>query len=422
MLRDEQAAELLRRCEAIVGRELKQVRGNLRKASTRADAVWELIVVEAAAQLGRIDYESIQGGPDIRLELPTGRWVSIEVTYLHPRFEDEERRSAMIVQWLHEATASIKPYPPEVRCEFHGDDKHQAGPKRILPKEHEKKNFLASEDVSGFLSAVRSRPTETHELMLTDYSVTLMASPRRSRFDGFHSWGGLVQETPKVVEEHAAYRAIREKLRQHKVNEPHLVCIGSDVSPVLSSVPLGWGIRLEQALSAAVQKSSELSGVLVVNIEQTAPAFGGVTRTARCTAYPIPNCRYPLTEDEWAFIRNLDLNRWKYTNSLPIKEVPPAHRVRHVSGPIQQSTSPGGQVKLTIPTNVLVDVLAGRTQLLSQCGGEEDNFGKSVAQCLQEGWSIIGCSFQDGDLQQGISASVEIELAPPYASVFWPPK
>jgi hypothetical protein len=374
---------------------------------------------------------------------PMGYWAKLAVGKTVPRLPLPEAEPGNELEWLRNGEPKKRHTPPRApdtsrptrmrkraerpsqhhlvsgaKIHFENVRETEAGylkpTKKLLPDLLVSKNTLdRALDIANELF-----------LMLEDrgYSVTLMASPRRSRFDGFHSWGGLVQETPKVVEEHAAYRAIREKLRQHKVNEPHLVCIGSDVSPVLSSVPLGWGIRLEQALSAAVQKSSELSGVLVVNIEQTAPAFGGVTRTARCTAYPIPNCRYPLTEDEWAFIRNLDLNRWKYTNSLPIKEVPPAHRVRHVSGPIQQSTSPGGQVKLTIPTNVLVDVLAGRTQLLSQCGGEEDNFGKSVAQCLQEGWSIIGCSFQDGDLQQGISASVEIELAPPYASVFWPPK
>lgn len=127
MLKEEQAAELLRRCEAVAGRQLKQVQGNLRNASTRAEAVWELIVAEAASQLGRVEYESEQGGPDVRLALPTGRWVSIEATYLHPRFEDEEQRSSMLVSWMHEAAASLGQNPPEIRCEFSGDDSHPAG-------------------------------------------------------------------------------------------------------------------------------------------------------------------------------------------------------------------------------------------------------------------------------------------------------
>ena len=39
---------------------------------------------------------------------------------------------------------------------------------------------------------------------------------------------------------------------------------------------------------------------------------------------------------------------------------------------------------------------------------------------LQEGWSIVACSFQDGDVQQAKAASVVLELAPPHDPVFWP--
>lgn len=420
MLKEEQAAELLRRCEAIAGRELKQVRGNLRRASTRAEAVWELIVVEAAAQLGRVEYEPIQGGPDIRLELPTSRWASLEVTYLHPRFDDEDRRSAMVAQWMHDAVAAIEPTPPEIRCDFRGDDNHAAGPKRTLPLEHHQKQFLASTEVAQFLAAVTARPAESHQIRLEDYSITLTASPCMPGSHGFLSWGGSLQESPKVVKEHAAFRALRTKLRQHKVDEPHLVCIGSDVSPALSSTMSSFGIRLEHALGAAVRNSGELSGVLVVNIESAAPILQGITRVARCTTYPVASCRHPLAEEEWSFIRELDLNRWKYSFALPRKEVPPQHRFRHVPGSL--GISSGGTMKLTIPTSVLVDVLAGRTQLLDDYGGSEDSFGHSVTRCLQEGWSVVGCSFQDGDVQQAKAASVLLELAPPHDPVFWPRK
>ena len=77
VLIEEQAAELLRRCEQIAGRELIGVRGRLRTAQARVPAVWELLVVDAAARLGPVQYESPEGGPDLRLKLPTGRWVWI---------------------------------------------------------------------------------------------------------------------------------------------------------------------------------------------------------------------------------------------------------------------------------------------------------------------------------------------------------
>ncbi len=420
MLNEEQVAELLRICEAVSGRELKQNRGNLRKASTRAEAVWELIVAEAASQLGRVEYESVQGGPDIRLALPTGRWVSIEATYLHPRFEDEDQRSSMLVSWMHEAVVSLVPNPPEIRCEFSGDDSHPAGPKRTLPREHERKRFLASTEITAFLAEIAARPNAIHQLKLKNYSATLIASPRKPGSHGFLTWGGPLQEAPKIVDEHAAFRAVRAKLRQHKVDEPHIVCIGSDVSPALSNNMHGFGIRLEHALGASVSKSGELSGLLIVNVEQKHSFGQGIVRFARSTAYPVARCRYPLTEEEWEFIRRFDCNRWKYTFPLARKEVPPAHRHRNVTGSFVYSSTVGGNVKFTVPAYVLVEVLAGRQQLLEDYGGPEEQPGNHLMKCLQSGWAIVGCRYQEGDVKQAQAATVEIELAPPHDPVFWP--
>lgn len=88
LLTEEQAAELLQRCERIAGRNLPGLRGRLSRHEGRLAAVWEMLVVDAAARLGTVEYESPGGGPDIRLKLPTGRWVWIEVTLL----QDEQFR------------------------------------------------------------------------------------------------------------------------------------------------------------------------------------------------------------------------------------------------------------------------------------------------------------------------------------------
>ena len=82
MITEEQAAELLRRCEQIAGRKLTGLRGRLRSAEARVAAVWEMLVVDAAARLGPTEYESPEGGPDLRLKLPSGRWVWMEVAFL----------------------------------------------------------------------------------------------------------------------------------------------------------------------------------------------------------------------------------------------------------------------------------------------------------------------------------------------------
>jgi hypothetical protein len=55
VLLEEQSAALLRRCEEILAVELRQTRGHLRKAATRASAVWELLVIEAASTLAQLN-------------------------------------------------------------------------------------------------------------------------------------------------------------------------------------------------------------------------------------------------------------------------------------------------------------------------------------------------------------------------------
>lgn len=420
MLKEEQVAELLRRCEAMAGRTLKQTRGNLRKAETRAAAVWELVVSEAASQLGLVELEPPGGGPDIQLRLPTGRWVSIEVAYLHRRFEDEERRESLLVSWVHEALSSVVPNQVLLSCEFHGVYGHPSGPKLGLPQEHERKRFLGNAEVVAFLSAVAGRPQEPHQSRLSDFPVTLMASPRPPGDPGFLSWGGPSLEAPKIVTEHAAHRTLRAKVRQHSVDGPHLVCIGSDVSGALSRFAAGMDIRLEHALGAAVRKGGGLSGVLTVNIEQSTALWSEISRVARCTVYPVADCRHPLTAEEWEVIRRIDFNRWKFTFPLTRKEVAPRHRYRHVSGPLSLGSFPGGNMKLTIPASVLVDVLAGRTSLMHEYGPEDEHFGRAVTRSLQEGWAVVSCAFQEGDIQQGKAAMVVLELAPPHEPVFWP--
>ena len=415
MLKEVQAAELLRRCETIAGRRLTQVRGNLRQAKTRAAAVWELLVLEAAAQNGPVEYEPEGGGPDVRMKLPTGRWTSVEVAYLNPRFEDINDRSRAVATWVNDAVAKkLGSQPPRIHCEFHGE-KHPAGPRRTLPQEHEMTLFLRDPEIIDYVERVAANPQGTHEQRLTKYTVTLTSSPYHPTFNQSVGWDGPHPEQPQVVKEHAAFRALRDKIRQHNVSEPHLVCIGTDTSSALSRIRWPGQVRLEDALGAAIGNSEEISGVLIVNIEASLP----ITRLARYTTYPTRTSRYPLTEDEWISIRRLDMNRWKYTFPLRRRDEP-GYRYRHIPGDLGHSARPGGNVKVTIPASVVVDALAGRKNLLDGYGGNEDAFGKAISTCLQEDWSIVACEYKGGDVQTGKPAYVILELAPPHEDVFWP--
>jgi hypothetical protein len=114
MLLEEQAAELVQRCERILGIALSQTRGNLRTADNRAAAVWELLVIEAASSLIDRIRASPGASPDVRLDLARSCDL-VEVAYLYPRFWDEERRSNAVVAWLsaeaNVAVFRVQAYP-----------------------------------------------------------------------------------------------------------------------------------------------------------------------------------------------------------------------------------------------------------------------------------------------------------------------
>ena len=97
VLTEEQVAELLRRCEAASGRRLEQTRGFLRTPRNRANAVWELLVIEAFSTLGQVRPEPPGGGPDIQIELPSGTLLAVEVAYLRSRSAESDRISSLIV-------------------------------------------------------------------------------------------------------------------------------------------------------------------------------------------------------------------------------------------------------------------------------------------------------------------------------------
>jgi len=421
MLKEEQAAELIRRCEALAGRLLPQLRGNLARASTRAEAVWEMLVVEAASHLGKVECESPEGGPDVRLWMPSGRWVSIEATYLHPRFENEEDRCRLVATWMNECERRLGPPRVAIECRFGNRTTQRSGARLKLPQE--RRQFLQSAEVVEFLAAVHQRPHERHQVALTSFDITLLSRPRVGDADTLMNWSGYPLDSPKTVDEHAAYRSLLRKIKQHKVDEPYIVCIGSDVSRVLrrssSLTAVDGQVQLPVALGAAIGRYTRVSAVLVVPIESEMPAFTGWARLARPTLYPVVGCRHPLSQEEIATLTGMNLNRWKYTFPLSRRETEQAHRHPKVSGPLGYG-SVRGVMKLTIPASVLVDVLAGRMKLLDQYGGDDGgSFGKSVAYRLREGWAVVGCSFKEGNLEQGQGAMVELEIGPSHDPVYW---
>lgn len=420
MLFEEQAAELLRRCEVIAGRRLDQVRGNLRKASTRAEAVWELLVLEAVAALGPTTCEPPSGGPDIRLMLPTGRHVSIEVTYVHPRAEDSEHRCQLIRQWMHQVSTLLPPPAVVFECDFFETDRTEAGPVLKLPAEHERRAFLGHPEVAEFIASVKANPTAQHHKKLSAYSVSLRSRPKRSETDTMTSSSSPALDAPTSVEEHAGYRALRAKLSQHRVNEPYVICIGSDVSRVLRAQGgFGREVSVINAFRATLRPSSRLSAILLVSIESRHTGMGGFEREARVQLMPVDGCQHPLFAEELAALATINLNRWRYTFPLSVREPKPQHRLVSVTGPLSFGYTAMGSVKIAIPASVVIDALSGRKPLVGRYGGGDGWFDEQIARFLGEGWSIIGCTFKAGNLERGLGGSVEFEIAPPHDPVFW---
>lgn len=372
-----------------------------------------MIVIEAVAQLGPVELEPSDGGPDVRLKLPSDRWVAVEAAYLHPRFESEERRSGELSQWMFDEFEKLGPGGPEVECYFFGDPTSPTGPRRILPPD--RKTFLADLEVARFLNEVRAAPHIQRTVELTRFTVRLSSTPRPGGKRPYSLMSGLVQEVPSDASQHALTRVVRKKLDQHKVKEPHIVCAGSDISPVLSYFS-NLGIGEGKAVWEALKRSGELSGVFVTSI-----GYIGADLTsgpaARTTAYPAPTCRYPLTESEWMLLRTLDLNRWKFSWPLRRTETAAADRHRNVSGTFTfRESANGTSMRIKLPAHSIVAALAGQRDAFQGFEGRE---AEHVKERLEAGWEISECKYFPGDIQKGTAASIELGLVPPYEGVFW---
>jgi hypothetical protein len=416
MLKEEQAAELLRRCEAISDRRLDNLRGNLRRAETRAAAVWEMIVFEASSQLGHVEYEDPSGGPDLKLYFSEDRYAWIEIAYQNPRFEDEERRSRAVMEWVNQERQRIG-FAGSIRCDFFGKLSNPAGPVRTLPSLHEKKVFLKDPEVFAFFSRLKDPLSAIHQVTLRRWTVTLTANPEASQF---LISGGTVQESPRIVQEHSIYRKLVKKRNQHKVEGPRVICIGSDRSRAVGLNQSHRLIDLESVISGAIPSGGSISAVIIVDIAVSLATFGMSVRKATAQLYPIDakRTRYPLSNEEFDVLASLDFNRWKYSFALNrhVEEVP-AYMLR-TSNSLSIAQKSDGSVKLRVPGPELLDALAGRQSLVHAHTAPDEPPDQNLTNLLGSGWRIANCQYVQGDVQKGLSELIELTLAPPHERVY----
>lgn len=415
MLKEEQVAELLTRCERLVSKELPQIRGNLRNSITRSAAVWELLVIEAASKLGRVEYEPYPDGcPDIKLHFPQGRFIWIEIAFLYPKFWMEERQSKEITNWITRESLRRGISEFTVSCHFDGDRSNPAGPVRYLPKINQKKQFLAEVEVKGFFTFIQSYPGESHSQYLSKYSMTLSYSPNAVG-PYLSTGGGLVQESAKIVKQHAVYRVLKGKAKQHSVTGPRIICIGSDQSPSLSTLNSPGDPTLQDAVYAAFAESTSLSGAIVIRIESSPSFLGTFEKSARGTILLNPQAKAPITEADSNLLSALDFNRWNFFSPLEKTDRKNNDSFRRVGGSL--SFKLGGKVEIEVPTNILIDSLAGKTSLIKEYGLAPDD---RITQYLNEGWQIKSCRFKEGNIEAGEASKIVFEIVPPPNPVFWP--
>lgn len=208
MLKEDQAAELLRRCETSVGKRLRQIRSHLRHPEQRAAALWELIVIDSAGQIGTLDYEPKTGGsrPDVKLQLSTGRAIWLEATFLQPRFWKEERKSEAVRQSIIQELRRRNIAPGKIQYRFQTAAQSAAGPELRLPELRERGLFLREPGLSSFLDAVQRHPSEDRSYVSPHYSVSLHYI---ARADGRYVFTTAPRlEVPETSGEHALYRLL----------------------------------------------------------------------------------------------------------------------------------------------------------------------------------------------------------------------
>lgn len=408
MLIEEQASVLLERCETLLGKELRAIRGNLRKAGTRAAAVWELVVLDAVANIGPIEHEPLnRSSPDILLHLPNCRSIWIEVTYLYPRFWKKEIESNQVLNWLI-SEIKRRGIPPDKISIWLDGEQELSGRIRNLP--NDKKKFLNEPELLKLYDHIASNPNDSYACCISPYTIFISYNPNDQ---GLHCRSSrFILETSASVQEHAVYRKLKDKARQHNVREPLVICVGSDQSYALSRIQSHPSYY--DAVNAAFLKHHSLSAVIVVAIELKPVIFEGVKRYVRADLLINQSATNPLTIDEIQLLRTINFNRWNYVRPLE-KYENNTSRMRRITGSlIGRYTAMG--IEIEIPANIVVDALAGKTSLAESYNLTKDYM---FLRAINEGWIIKSCRMKEENIEAGEAAKIVIELVPPRFAAFW---
>lgn len=401
MLFEEQVAELLRRCEKLVGKELSQIRGDLKSAQTRGAAVWELLVIEASSHMGALQHEPRKNGTlDIQVTRPDGRTIWVEATYLKPRFLEQERRSDAVKTWFFQEASRREIPLAKISIHFNGRTT-LAGTARNLPELNERQQFLKDEEVQSFFKAIESQPKDCHTCALSRYTVSVTYIPTAQ--GPWLSSSGLAMESSKSVKQHALYMKLKKKAGQVSLEEPVIVCVGGDSSPALSQIRAPGSSSIKDAVAAAFRECSSLSAVVLVSI---GIAIGSLERQATVQVWVNNSTKYPLSDEEIELLNQMNFNRWNYT--YPFANWDQSGTDPPMAGTLTTKVS-AMEIEIEIPASILIEFLAGRT-CLSKSYKWEDPY---MSRALEEGWSIAACSLKNGNVEFAQAPKIVLKLVSP---------
>jgi hypothetical protein len=416
MLKEDQTAELLVRCETKLGKPLVQIRGLLKKPKQRASAIWELLVMDATMNVGTVTYEPKDGGsPDLCLIANQSRPIWLEVAYRYPRFQDLERRSRMVGKWICQEAKKRKIPNYKIILHFDGISGDNRGSIRNLPLLQEKNKILKHPALLNFFRQIKVSPNQYHECSLFPYSVKVEFAYQYS--GPYVTNRGLQQEAPKSVEEHAVFIALEEKAKQHQVDGPYIVCIGSDQSPALSRLVGPGTISMEMAVNEAFKRHSNLSGTIIVSIAHEFEIFGEHKKKARVNFLLNPRARHSLRQEESRLLEKLNFNTWAYGPTFEKWETDDQEYHRCVRGSLTWRNTQMG-LEIEIPVDVVVEALAGKKSLIEAYRLDEKN---PIYSALKNNWKIISCKLIEGNMEKGEPKKLVLELTT-LPEIFWPKK
>ncbi len=419
MLQEDQTAELLLWCEQELGVELRQIRGNLTKALTRASAVWELLVIEEASRLGKVQYEpDAEGSPDLFIEFPNGRPVWIEIKYLARRYVKEEQQTQEVANWIFNEAKRLGVPPESVKPRFGRFVSDKGKSIRILPQINMRKFFLNDPELRYFFRRIKMFPHHNFSCDLTDYTISIDYWPKFPS-SGYTSWSELPLEQPAIAKENAIYRALREKGKQHKVEAPHVICIGSDQSPALNRKIYQGNLAIERAIEYAFKDYSSISAAIIVFIESNIDIFGQEEeRKAELKIFENPSATHPLEASQLHLLTTMNFNRRKYTSTLPNNETNDLERFLRVSGCLTWRSTEMSEF-VEIPSNTLMRILSGKTNLYDSFRIRPGDFRRIP---FENGWAIRSVSMKEGNIEKGEDSKVVLELVSPIFNPYRPHK